>query len=58
MDVWMIAAIAMLAVWAAGTFAFTAPGWIHLLLTVGLSLVIWRIAARNVPDESARRERR
>lgn len=57
MDIWMIAAIAMLVVWAIGTFAFAGPGWIHLLLTVGLSLLIWRIVARNVPDEPPRRER-
>jgi hypothetical protein len=58
MDVWMIAGIAMLVVWAIGTFALTAPGWLHLLLTVGLSLVIWRIVARHVPDEPSRRDRR
>lgn len=58
MDVWMIAAIAMLVMWAVGTFAFAAPGWIHLLLTVGLSLLIWRIVARDVPDERRHREPR
>jgi len=58
MDIWMIAAVAMLVVWAIGTFAFTGPGWIHLLLTVGLSLLIWRIVARDVPDEPPRRDRR
>jgi hypothetical protein len=57
MDVWMIAAIAMLIIWGIGTFAFAAPGWIHLLLTVGLSLLIWRIVARDVPDERPPRER-
>ena len=58
MDIWTIAAIAMLIVWAVGTFAFGGPGWIHLLLTVGLSILIWRIAARNVPDERHPPERR
>jgi hypothetical protein len=58
MDVWMIAAIAMLVVWAVGTFAFAGPGWIHLLLTVGLSVLIWRIVARRMPDERSPRERR
>jgi hypothetical protein len=57
MDVWIIAAVVMLVVWAVGTFAFAAPGWIHLLLTVGLSVLIWRISARGLPDESHRRER-
>lgn len=58
MDVWIIAAIAMLVVWAVGAFAFAGPGWIHLLLTAGVSLLIWRIAARAAPDESSRRDRR
>jgi hypothetical protein len=58
MDVWMIAAIAMLVVWAVGTFALAAPGWIHLLLTVGLSVLIWRIVARDAPDERPRGDRR
>ncbi|HJR65202.1 MAG TPA: DUF5670 family protein [Gemmatimonadaceae bacterium] len=57
MDVWIIAAIAMLVVWGVGTFAFAGPGWIHLLLTVGLSVLIWRIVARGMPDESTRRDR-
>jgi hypothetical protein len=58
MDVWMIAAIATLVVWGVGTFAFEGPGWIHLLLTVGLSVLIWRIVVRGTPDESTRRDRR
>ena len=58
MDIWMIAAIAMLVVWGIGTFAFEGPGWIHLLLTVGLSVLIWRIVVRGTPDEPSRRERR
>jgi len=58
MDVWMIAAIAMLVVWGVGTFAFAGPGWIHLLLTAGLSLLIWRIVVRGTPDERPRHGRR
>ena len=54
----MIAAIAMLVVWAVGTFALAGPGWLHLLLTVGLSVLIWRIVARATPDERLPRERR
>ena len=44
MDIGLIAAIVMLIVWAVATFALDAPGWIHLLLTVGVFLLIWRIA--------------
>lgn len=54
----MIAAIAMLVVWGIGTFAFEGPGWIHLLLTVGLSVLIWRLVVRGTPDEPSRRDRR
>jgi hypothetical protein len=50
MDPWMLGALVMLAVWAALTFTTTAPGWIHLLLTAGVFLVIWRIVVRGTPD--------
>lgn len=39
----------MLVVWAAGTFFFEAPGWLHLLLTLGVFLLIWRIVVRGDP---------
>ena len=58
MDIWIIAAIAMLLVWGIGTFAFEGPGWIHLLLTLGLSVLVWRIVARGTPDERPPRARR
>ncbi len=47
MDVGIVAAIAMLLLWAVGTFAFSAPGWIHLLLTLGVFVLIWRIVVRG-----------
>jgi hypothetical protein len=47
MDLGMLAAIAMLVVWAAGTMFFEAPGWIHLLLTVGVFLLVWRVVKRG-----------
>ena len=50
MDIGIVAAIAMLAVWALGTFVYEAPGWIHLLLTAGVFLLIWRIVVRGTPD--------
>jgi hypothetical protein len=49
MDLWIVAAVLLLAVWAAGTFAFPAPGWVHLLLTAGVYILIWRIVARSTP---------
>jgi uncharacterized membrane protein len=48
MDLGIIAAIVILAIWAFVTF-FTAaaPGWIHILLTLGLCLLIYRIVVRG-----------
>ena len=43
----MIAAVAMLVVWGVVTFTTSAPGWIHILLTMGVSLLIYRIAVRG-----------
>lgn len=47
MDLGIIAAIAMLVVWAFVTFTTSAPGWIHILLTMGVSLLIYRIVVRG-----------
>ena len=49
MDLGLAAALAMLIVWAVGTVAFEAPGWIHILLTVGVFLLIHRIVVRGTP---------
>jgi predicted alpha/beta hydrolase len=49
MDRYILAAVVMLAVWAGVTFTTEAPGWIHLLLTAGVALLIGRIVARNTP---------
>ena len=41
-------AILMLVGWAVWTFAFDpAPGWVHMLLTAGVFLLIWAIVARD-----------
>ena len=47
MDLGIIAAIVMLGVWGFVTFTTTAPGWIHILLTMGMFLLIYRIAVRG-----------
>jgi hypothetical protein len=49
MDIGLLAGIAMLIVWAIGTFVYEAPGWIHLLLSVGVFVVIYRIVVRGTP---------
>ena len=43
MDLGIIIAIVVLIVWAIGALVMQGPGWIHLLLTVGVSLLIFRI---------------
>ena len=62
MDIGIVAAIAMLAVWALGTFVYEAPGWIHLLLSVGLFVLMWRIVvrgtSRDVPRAPSKRGER
>jgi len=47
MDLGIIAAIVMLVAWAIVTFTTTAPGWIHLLLTMGMFLLFYRIVVRG-----------
>jgi len=49
MDIGILAGVGMLIVWAIGTFAFEAPGWIHLLLSVGVFLIIYRIVVSGTP---------
>ena len=57
MDLGILAAIAMLLVWAVATFKFDAPGWIHLLLSGGLFLLIWRIVVRGTRTDVPPRRR-
>ena len=49
MDLGIIIALIVLIVWAIGALVMQGPGWIHLLLTVGVSLLIYRIVARGTP---------
>ena len=56
MDLGILLAVAMLAIWAVATFAFSGPGWVHLLLTLGVFLLIWRIVARGTPNPDSARK--
>jgi hypothetical protein len=51
MDPVIILSVVMLLVWATGTW-FDAPGWIHLLLTAGVFLLVWRIVTRSAPPSA------
>ncbi|MCC6429426.1 MAG: hypothetical protein IT354_00870 [Gemmatimonadaceae bacterium] len=55
MDRYIIASVVMLAVWAGLTFLTDAPGAVHLLLTGGVFLLIWRIVARDTPSGPTKR---
>jgi len=50
MDFYMLAGIAMLVAWGGVTYTTDAPGWIHLMLTGGVFLIIWRIVVRGTPS--------
>lgn len=52
MDPILILSGAILAVWAVGTW-FDGPGWIHILLTAGVFLWVWRVVTRK-SDKSGR----
>jgi len=58
MDLGILVALVMLIVWAIGTFVYEAPGWIHLLLSVGMFLLIYRIVVRGTPgvDTTTKKE--
>ena len=47
MDLGILVGIALLVIWAIGALIYDAPGWINLLLTVGVFLIIWRIVVRG-----------
>ena len=49
MDIGILAGIVMLVLWGIGTFVYEGPGWIHLLLTAGVFLIIYRIVVRGTP---------
>ena len=50
MDFGIIVGLIMLVTWAVLVFVMNnAPGFVHLLLTLGLFIVIWRIVARGAP---------
>jgi len=47
MDLGIVVAVLMLVIWGTWTFALNAPGWAHILLTLGVFLLFYRIVARG-----------
>ena len=54
MDLGIASAVLMLIVWGVVTFRGDAPGWIHVLLTAGAFLLIYRIVVRGTPRNGPR----
>jgi hypothetical protein len=46
-DPWYAAAAALLVAWAGLTFGTAAPGWVNLLLTAGVCVLIYRVVQRG-----------
>jgi hypothetical protein len=46
-DIGIVIAIAMLAFWAVVALMLDGPGWIHILLTAGVFLLLQRIVVRG-----------
>jgi len=53
MDLGILAAIAMLIIWAFATFTTEASGYVHALLTAGVFLLIWRVVVRSSAASSS-----
>jgi uncharacterized membrane protein YqjE len=53
MDRYFALGLVLLVVWAFWTVSTDAPGFVHLLLTAGVFLVIWRIVVRGSKPEGA-----
>jgi uncharacterized membrane protein len=55
MNLGVIGALVLLLAWAIAALVIEGPGWVHLLLTVGVSLLIYSIVVRS--STRATRER-
>jgi peptidoglycan/LPS O-acetylase OafA/YrhL len=43
----LISAVLLLVIWAYVTLTTVAPGWVHILLTAGVFLLIYGVALRD-----------
>jgi hypothetical protein len=55
MDLRIIGALALLLIWAIAALVLEGPGWVHLLLTIGVSLLIYGVVVRSSRDEAGPR---
>ena len=52
----MLGALALLLIWAIAALVMEGPGWVHLLLTIGVSLLVYSVVARGSSREESRRK--
>lgn len=55
MDIRMLGALALLLIWAIAALVLEGPGWVHLLLTIGVSLLIYSVVVRGSSKDDAHR---
>jgi hypothetical protein len=55
MDLRILGALALLVIWAIAALVLEGPGWVHLLLTVGVSLLVYGVVARGSNRDGAGR---
>lgn len=56
MDLKLIGAIALLVIWAVAALVLEGPGWVHLLLTLGVSLLIYAVVVRSSAADAPPRD--
>ncbi|HUQ45426.1 MAG TPA: hypothetical protein VM033_02170 [Gemmatimonadaceae bacterium] len=56
MDLRIFGALALLLIWAIAALVLEGPGWVHLLLTIGVSLLIYGVVARGSARDDAPRK--
>ena len=52
MDLGILAAVVMLVGWAVAALGYNGPGWVHLFLTAGMLILIWRISVITLKGRS------
>jgi uncharacterized membrane protein len=56
MNLGIVGAMVLLLIWAVAALVTEGPGWVHLLLTVGVSLLIYSIVVRSSTRERDARD--
>ena len=56
MNLGIVGALVLLVIWAIAALVIQGPGWVHLLLTVGVSLLIYSIVVRSSTRDRKERD--